>query len=216
VMSVAQGGPAKLPAELYLGILRAIVSVYCCQTRIGRQALSLVMKQHCQTFSGLQFESEVRNEACSRASLSLMPQVRFLLADRLLLGLGTGGPLPLPALHLLVALLAAADGGSSGGSSSISSGGGGAPRAPAAAAASESGAAAVDASSHSVLAAAALRAAQLWGDVGALRQMPPPRQVCYPNNRSPGAGPAESAQERRVCPVIQQGWHQPSLSHIVN
>jgi hypothetical protein len=104
-------------------------------------------------------------------------QVRFLLADRLLLGLGSGGLLPLPALHLLVALLAAADAGSSTGGSTSIGGGGGAGGGPAAAARSAAEVLVADAPADGVLAAAALRAAQLWGDVGALRQLPPPRQV---------------------------------------
>lgn len=103
-------------------------------------------------------------------------QVRFLLADRLLLGLGPGGPLPLPALYLLVALLTAADAGSSTDrGSSISSGS--ASEGPAAAAKSAVEAAAAESPPDGALAAVALRAAQLWGDVGALRQLPPPRQV---------------------------------------
>ncbi len=104
--------------------------------------------------------------------------MRFLLADRLLLGLGAGGPLPLPALHLLVALLAAADAGSSTDSSTNISGGR-ASGGRAAAAESAAEAAAAGLPSHGAL-AAALRAAQLWGDVGALRQLPPPRQVLSP------------------------------------
>ena len=104
-----------------------------------------------------------------------MSQVRFLLADRLLLGLGPGGPLPLPALHLLVALLAAAGGASSNGGtdSSTNIGGGRASGGPA----SKAEAAVEELPPDGVLAAAALRAAQLWGDVRALRQLPPPRQV---------------------------------------
>ena len=99
-----------------------------------------------------------------------MRQVRFLLGDRLLLGLGPGGPLPPPTLHHLVALLAAADAGSSTDSSTGGS-------RPTAASESAAEAEAADSPTDGVLAAAALRAAQLWGDVGALRQLPPPRQV---------------------------------------
>lgn len=93
--------------------------------------------------------------------------MRFLLGDRLLLGLGNGGLLPLPALHYVIAVLAtlAEHVGSDGGSDSSGSDDG-----------SAGGAATGEASS--ALAAAALAAAQLWGDVGALRQLPPQRQVC--------------------------------------